>query len=160
MQILFVFTSNEFVPFTFLMLFLNDIARTVEIHTKKTELNPRNASGAPKSIHRTRPSLKFNKNNNNNNNNKHHWEGPGVARWPRRAPPEFEMQILCVFTSNEFAPLTFLMLFTPRIRNANAVWFYFKWIRPPYVSSVIHPQNSKCKYWMLLPHISSSPLRF
>ncbi len=135
MQILWVFTSNEFVPLTCLVLFLHDIARTAEIHTKTKHLRPRNASGAPKSIHRTRPSLKSNK--NNNNNNKYNWEGPGVARYPRRAPPEFEMQIWAVFASNSFVPLTFLVLFTPRIRNAHICCFYTKLIRPPYVSSVI-----------------------
>ena len=78
-----VFTSKEFDRLTFIMFFLHDIARTPEIH-KTTQLHSKEASGTPKSTHRTRPFSKF---NNNNNDNKHQRKGP-VRTEEAREPKE------------------------------------------------------------------------
>ena len=60
-------------PYAYIVFF-NDIARTVEINTKASQMPPKKASGTPKSTHRTRPFF------NNNNNNK--------KKNPSNPPPE------------------------------------------------------------------------
>ena len=58
MQILAVFAFRSNVHLTFLVFFLHDIARTAEIHTKTTHLDPRSESGAPK-YRKNKPEMKF-----------------------------------------------------------------------------------------------------